>query len=46
MLLAGSVIKFAFRTDTHLAAVSDDAAIQRALDHAIGVFRTALKEIS
>lgn len=46
VLLAGSVIKFAFRTDTHLAAVSDDAAVQRALDHAIGVFRTALKEIS
>ncbi|RKQ36871.1 TetR/AcrR family transcriptional regulator [Kocuria tytonis] len=47
VLLAGSVIKFAFRTDTHLASVSnDDAAVQHALDHAIGVFRTALKEIS
>ena len=47
VLLAGSVIKFAFRTDSHLAAASqDDAAIQHALDHAIGVFRTALKEIS
>ncbi|MDO4918758.1 TetR/AcrR family transcriptional regulator [Kocuria sp.] len=47
VLLAGSVIKFAFRTDSHLAAASrDDAAIQHALDHAICVFRTALKEIS
>lgn len=47
VLLAGSVIKFAFRTDTHLATVSDDdAAVQHALDHAIGVFRTAFKEIA
>lgn len=46
VLLAGSVIKFVFRTNTHLATTPDDAAIQRALDHAIGVFRTALKEIS
>ena len=46
VLLAGSVIKFVFRTNTHLATTPDDAAIHRALDHAIGVFRTALKEIS
>ncbi|CAL8899015.1 hypothetical protein KVA01_00830 [Kocuria varians] len=46
VLLAGAVIKFAFRTNTHLATTLDDDAVQRALDHAIGVFRTALKEIS
>ena len=46
VLLAGAVIKFAFRTNTHLATTLDDDAVQLALDHAIGVFRTALKEIS
>lgn len=46
VLLAGSVLKYAYRNNPNLTRSLDDAAVERALEQAIGVFRTALKEIS
>lgn len=46
VLLAGSVLKYAHRVMPDLSHTADDAAVDRALDRAIGVFRTAFKEIS
>lgn len=46
VLLAGSVLKYAYRNNPRLTDSVDAAAVDRALEQAIGVFRTALKEIS
>ena len=45
-LLAASVLKYAHRTMPDLSHTSDDDAVDRTLDRAIAVFRTAFKEIS
>ena len=46
VLLAASVLKYAHRTMPDLSHTADDDAVDRTLDRAIAVFRTAFKEIS
>lgn len=46
VLLASSVLKYAYRNNAALVHSTDDDLIDRALEQAIGIFRTALKEIA
>lgn len=46
VLMAGAVLKYVYRNNEDLTSNSDAQAVDRAVEHALSVFRAAFKEIS